>query len=158
MKPYSHQVEGARFLAGRAFAILADAPRVGKTGASIMAADMILAGRILVVTTASGRAVWQRGFEDWSVLDRPVEIVTSKPPSSTHGTGVTIIGWGSVANERLRAALLKQRFDLIILDEQHYAKSFDAKRTVAALGQLVEDGGGSTAALAWRGWRRASGA
>lgn len=142
MKPLPHQIEGARFLTQKDFAVLADAPRVGKTGAAIMAADAILAHRILVVTTASGRAVWRKGFADWSVFGRSVEIVTPKALNILPSADVAIIGWPSAANAKLRSEILKMNWDLVIFDEHHYAKNFDAKRTVATYG-LPEDDGAS---------------
>jgi SNF2 family DNA or RNA helicase len=143
MIPFPHQIAGAKFLADREFAILADAPRVGKTGTSIMAADVVLAESILVITTASGRAVWRKGFSDWSAFDRPVQIVTAKDTLAL-GTQVAITGWPNVADPKLHHQLLARRWSVIILDEHHYAKSMDAKRTRAVFGDL--DASGSYAA------------
>lgn len=153
MKPLPHQIVGAKFLADREFAILADAPRVGKTGAAIMAADMALAESVLVVTTASGRAVWRKGFADWTVFDRPVQIVTPKDKLAL-GTKVAITGWPNVADPKLRHQLLARRWSVIILDESHYAKSLTAKRTQAVFGEVDDSGSFTTThALAEAGKR-----
>ena len=149
MKPLPHQIVGAQFLAGRVFAILADAPRVGKTGAAIMAADMALADSVLVVTTASGRAVWRKGFADWTVFDRPIQIVTPKDQLAL-ATKVAITGWPNVADPKLRHQLLARRWSVIILDESHYAKSLTAKRTQAVFGEM-DDSGSLTATHALAG-------
>lgn len=130
---------GAKFLADRQFAVLADEPRVGKTGASIIAADYLMVANILVVTTASGRAVWKRGFADWSPYGRKLQIVTPKDKLQAD-TKVCVVGWPSVADAKLRVQLLARQWDLLILDEGHYAKSFEAKRTQAVYGELIEDG------------------
>lgn len=137
MIPFPHQIEGAKFLANSNFAILADEPRVGKTGAAIMAADMVGAKSILVVTTASGRGVWRRGFDDWSPMDRPLWVVTSYGQKAAD---VTIIGWPSISQAHYRLPLLEREWDVVIFDEGHYAKSFDAARTQAAFGVLLQDG------------------
>lgn len=134
MTPLPHQIAGARFLAARTFAVLADEPRVGKTGAAIMAADMALAENVLVVTTASGRPVWRRGFEDWQSFPRRIEVAAPKKLPSEHAQAV-IVGWPTVANPHLHHALRKRRWDAIILDESHYAKNFGAKRTQAVFGE-----------------------
>lgn len=144
-----HQLTGARFLAERRAALLADEPRVGKTGAAIIAADMILAESILVVTTASGRGVWQAAFPQWSSFDRSISVMTP----STAGqalTDIVIVGWPSISDPKVRTALLRRRWSLLISDEDHYAKNFDTKRTQAMYGELSEDGGAisSTTALA----------
>ena len=133
MKPHEHQISGARFLADRKFAILADQPRVGKTGAAIIGADLVMAANILIVTTASGRAVWRKGIADWSVFPHQVQILTPKDALRPETT-VAIVGWPSVADHKLRMMLLKRRWDVVILDEAHYAKNFAAKRTQAVYG------------------------
>jgi SWI/SNF-related matrix-associated actin-dependent regulator of chromatin subfamily A-like protein 1 len=140
LTPLPTQISGARFLADRKHALLADAPRVGKTGAAIIAADYIFARTILVVTTASGRGVWERGFETWSTYGRHVQILTSKTPLRPDA-GVVIVGWPSISDARIRVQLLTRHWDLIIADESHAAKSFGAKRTQAFYGEMLEDGG-----------------
>jgi SWI/SNF-related matrix-associated actin-dependent regulator 1 of chromatin subfamily A len=42
----------------------------------------------------------------------------------------------------LRVQLLSRRWDLVISDEDHWAKSFEAARTQAFYGEMIEDGGG----------------
>ncbi len=130
LTPLPHQIAGAEFLAARQTALLADAPRVGKTGAAILAADMVGAERILVVTTASGRAVWNRAFKQWSVYNRNVHVayLSTAGDAGVKKADVVIIGWAGVINMPVGD------WDLIILDESHYAKNFEAKRTLAVFG------------------------
>lgn len=139
MIPKPTQISGARFLAERQYALLADAPRVGKTGASIIAADLTLDENILVVTTASGRPVWKRAFPQWSTLGRSVEILGPAEPKAQ----VVIAGWPSIASKDSLGRLLARRWNRIILDESHYAKNVEAKRTQAVYGDLLRG--------AWRG-------
>lgn len=131
MEALPHQITGARFLSDRNYALLADQPRVGKTGAAIMAADDVFASRVLVITTASGRPVWVRGFKDWSGFDLPTRAVYGAL-GKLDGPLRLIVSWSEVAKhaEALKAA----RWDLVILDEAHYAKSIDTKRTQAVYG------------------------
>lgn len=137
--PLPTQLSGALFLAQRQAALLADAPRVGKTGAAILGADYILARRILVVTTASGRAVWMKGFADWSPFCRSAAIVTPAT-AARFDADVAIVGWPSVADPKVRSVLLSRMWDLVLLDEAHNAKNFDAKRTQAVYGVVETDG------------------
>lgn len=123
--PFPHQIEGARWLSGRKHALLADEPRVGKTGTAIMAADDAMAESICVVTTASGRAVWKRAFGQWSPFKRE---------------RLRIVGWPELTQPKVMAALLREKWDRLILDESHFGKNFDAKRTQAAYGTLVNGG------------------
>lgn len=139
LAPLPTQLSGAKFLADRKTALLADQPRVGKTGAAIIGADYIMARTILVVTTASGRNVWKRAFPQWSEFDRVVQVLTPKE-TLRPDTTVVVISWGDASNPSLRARLLTRHWDLLILDESHYAKSVEAKRTAAVLGEIIEDG------------------
>jgi SNF2 family DNA or RNA helicase len=152
MTPLPHQIEGALWLADRPHAMLADEPRVGKTGAAIMAADMVAAKTILVVTTASGRGVWRKAFDEWSFMGRPLSVVST---AHTAPADVTIIGWPSVSRADYRLPLLSRVWDVVILDEAHYGKSFEAARTCAVFGTLHEDGASltRTRALARHGKR-----
>src|SRR5688572_30007166 len=117
LSPLPTQISGASFLAGRRAAMLPDSPRPGKTGAATIAADLIVAQKILVITTASGRAVWLRGFADWSVFSRTTLIATPKTAprlTASHESIVAIVGWPSVSDNKLRAALLAIEWDLLI--------------------------------------------
>lgn len=139
LRPFHHQLAGAQFLAERSAALLADEPRVGKSGAAIMAADMVWARRILVVTTASGRPVWAKAFRDWSAFGRSVQTIyklTDHPKAD-----VVIVGWSAVAEQRMYSRLYVQDWDVLILDESHYAKNPTAKRTAATFGTAEFDHG-----------------
>lgn len=132
MTAMPHQLVGANFLADRRAALLADHPRVGKTGAAILAADDILAARVLVVTTASGRPVWVHGFKDWSAFDMPTRAVYGELGSLEGQNLRLIVSWSEVSKHA--EALGKTKWDVLILDESHYAKSSDTKRTQAVYG------------------------
>lgn len=136
MDALPHQIAGAKFLADRKHALLADAPRVGKTGAAIIAADYILAQRILVITTASGRPVWRRGFDTWSRFGLRTAVAQSTLTQEHLTADRLVVGWPSLS--ALAPQLLNERFDLILADESHYAKNPEAKRTQALYGGLHE--------------------
>jgi SWI/SNF-related matrix-associated actin-dependent regulator 1 of chromatin subfamily A len=137
MIPRPTQLTGAAFLADGARRFLADEPRCGKTGAAIMALDYAQAGRTLVVTTASGRAVWKRAIPDWTAFGRVPQIATE---SIDPKADVVIVSWGGITQPKLRSALLHCKFDAVIPDEAHYAKNFGAKRTQALYGALLDGG------------------
>lgn len=140
MIPLPTQLSGALFLANNSNALLADEPRVGKTGAAIIAADYNLDVDILIVTTASGRPVWRRAIKEWTVFPRKVRVLSQPPRADERLDGVTIVGWPQIAEPRMRAALMTRKFDRVIYDESHAAKNFEAKRTQAAYGDFVDDG------------------
>lgn len=129
-----HQLQGASFLSRRRTALLADEPRVGKTGAAILGADDAGALRVCVVTTASGRPVWARGFADWSLFPRRTAVFYGGALTEEHlKADLLVIGWAAV--DKLLAAK-PERYDLLLLDESHYAKSAEAKRTAATYGSF----------------------
>ena len=136
MQPLPHQLIGARFLADRKTALLADAPRVGKTGAAIIAADYILAQRTLVITTASGRPVWRRGFDTWSAFRLRCAVAQSRLDRDHLTADRLVIGWPALSG--MADTLARERFDLLIVDESHYAKNPGAKRTQALYGGLTD--------------------
>lgn len=140
MIPLPTQLSGALFLSRNANALLADEPRVGKTGAAIIAADYNLDHHILIITTASGRPVWRRAVPAWSDFGRSVRVLTAPPRADQDLDGVTIVGWGQIAEPRMRAALMSRKWDRVILDESHAAKNFEAQRTCAAYGDITDGG------------------
>ena len=137
MRPFPHQVSGAAFLAkSGTSALLGDEPRVGKTGAAIMAADQLGIDLILVITTASGRSVWKKAYSDWSPGRKAAIFTGGKVPAAD----VLIIGWAMLQRPASLAPLLSRFWGLIIADESHYAKSFTAKRTQSLFGRPIRDG------------------
>jgi SWI/SNF-related matrix-associated actin-dependent regulator 1 of chromatin subfamily A len=134
MTPMPTQLSGAAWLAPRRRAFLWDSPRVGKTGAVVMAADYILAKRILVVTTASGRGVWRRAFPAWRAIDRRVRVIGADPEGPAD---VVVVSWGML--DRV-VGLFRARPDLIVLDEDQDATNPDAKRSQIVYGAPASDG------------------
>lgn len=140
--PRRHQIEGALFLADRKAALLADEPRVGKTGAAIRACDYIFARKILVITTASGRPNWGREFKEWG-FPRTVQVVYKTDTVIRQDADVVIVGWSAMKQGNLLDQLSAQEWEVIISDESHYAKSPDAQRTKALYGTIGASAGGA---------------
>ena len=133
MTPMKTQIEGAAFLAARSTALLADEPRVGKTGAALLALNKFyrpVTSWALIVTTSSGRAVWRRAVKDW--LDDHAEIVgvdkAHKP--------IKIVSWDQIRQPKVYAELINMSFDVAILDEDHRAKNPETKTAQAVYGKF----------------------
>ena len=118
------QLIAADFLARRQRAFLWDSPRVGKTGAAVIAADYIGVRSALVVTTASGRGVWRRAFPAWQTIPRRVRVLGSDPEGSTD---VGVVSWGMLSSI---PRAIRQRPDLIILDEDQEATNPEAQQVL----------------------------
>ena len=116
--PFPYQIEGIDFLAGRKAAMLADDPGLGKTLQAIKACDKIpYALRVLVVCPACVTVNWRREIE-------------------THRTGDWQAGVFSYEQtvEKWRPGILRDEYDAVIIDEAHYLKGIESKRTRAIYG------------------------
>lgn len=134
--PKPHQLEGATFLAQRKAALLADQPRVGKTGAAIIACDFVFARTILVVTKSSARAQWGREFREWGWV-RNVQVIYSGSETVSAEADVVVVGWGMIFRDGLLAQLTARSWAVLILDESHEAKGQLSRRTLAVYHNLV---------------------
>lgn len=111
---FPYQAEGARWLAGQKRALLADKMGLGKTVQAIRAADLVAARRVAVICAASGRINWRREFERWSLW----------------GPQLWIESYDRIAtSKKARDAFRAFRPDVAIVDEAHYLKSRESKRT-----------------------------
>jgi SWI/SNF-related matrix-associated actin-dependent regulator of chromatin subfamily A-like protein 1 len=123
-----YQDEGARFLAARHRALLADAPRVGKTAQAIRACNAVGARSVLWITTGSARADHAAAWRQFDLSERTVEVCYSSAELRLD-RDVTILSWDLAVSNAVFPRLLARGFDVLILDEAHRAKSRGARRT-----------------------------
>lgn len=135
---YPYQREGAEFLASRRAACLADDPGLGKTSQTITACDLVSAQRILIICPAVAVPVWRHEFPKWADPAKPRNVV--------------VWSYDLVARDQhLLASLRAVRWDVLILDEAHYLRTPNTKRTRAVYGFQCE-GAGGLVARAERTW------
>ncbi|MGH6796591.1 MAG: SNF2-related protein [Methylocella sp.] len=131
-------------------ALVADQPGLGKTPIAIAVANEMRAQRILVVCPASIRFQWCRRIAEWSTmlssypLDEAllsphtgaarIQAVTTSQRGLHDKAAWTVISWDLVRSPGIWRALVKGEYDLLILDEAHYAKTISAARTRAVFG------------------------
>lgn len=119
---FPYQKEGAAFLASKRTALLADEPGLGKSGQAITAAKALKAKSVVVICPASVTANWSNEFRKfWPGFDGA--IIRSYDMVVRHGVPFT-------------------EFDVLIIDEAHFCKSKDAKRTQAIFGKRCDGIGG----------------
>ena len=111
------QIEGANFLASRFHAANSDAPGLGKSYQAIHAAHLVNAKHVLVVCPASVRTSWQEHIENYI----------------GHTRGWDVISYNAAASGVAQDAL-RDKYDVIIPDEVHFAKNLESKRTFSILG------------------------
>ena len=118
MKLRDYQVDGARWLAEQRYGLLADQMRLGKTYTALEAARLACARQIVVICPAIAVAEWKRQFDEYC-------------PASSARPPIIVVSY----DKFVRAD--PHKFDrgltvgnsVLILDEAHYLKSREAKRT-----------------------------
>jgi SWI/SNF-related matrix-associated actin-dependent regulator 1 of chromatin subfamily A len=131
------------YMLNRVHALDGDQPGLGKTPTAIAVANEIQADHILVVCPASIRYQWAERILEWdvgvlgrSLTLRDISVVTSSRRGLPPQRKWTVISWDLCRSPGLWRALAKADYDLLILDEAHYAKHGDAKRTRSVFGYL----------------------
>lgn len=121
------------FLAGRKRAMLADTMGLGKTAQAIRAADLIGATRIWVVCPASVRINWLREYKKFSRTTHEYKVLQTGQDRPL-AKGVNIISYELATSKNMHRWFMDNNADVMILDESHYLKNREAKRTEAILG------------------------
>ena len=130
MQLYDYQEKGRDFLMKRKYALLGDEMGLGKTIQAI-AAIKDNQGPVLVICPAMLRYTWVREIEkyqdEFHDFNFDIEVNTEKfavsPPKNT----IRIVSYAYLA--KLPKTFMPR---VVIFDEAHYLKSFQAKRTQAA--------------------------
>ncbi len=137
------QLDGARFLAGRRFAVLGDDMGLGKSAQTIRAADMLNERTVTVIAPAAVVPGWEAEFWRWQDYPRNVHAITSAK-HRIPAQGAVALSYERACQPQV-SAMLKERTSghTLVIDEAHYCKDTKAKRTKILLGR---DGLASAAA------------
>lgn len=129
------------YIMRRPHALDGDEMGLGKTPTAIAVANEMQAKRVLVVCPASVRLQWLRRIDEWSTMPRNQwgKVAGSYPVTSARfGTSATatwtVVSYDLARRPGILRGLVKQRFDLLILDEVHNCKTGGAARTRAIFG------------------------
>jgi len=143
-----YQDEGAAWLAPRRRAGLFDEPGLGKTAQCVSAADRIGAMRIIVICPAIAREHWRGEFRKFSkIARRVVKAANIHDYRAWERRRFDVllcsyemaVKWAPLIIDNM------EPLDLVVLDEAHYLKNAEAKRSKTLLGPGADGVGGLTA-------------
>lgn len=123
---FDYQRVGAKFLAENPAAFLADEQGLGKTIQVIAACDMLGLTKVVVICPAIAKINWRREFEKWGTVEREVKVFSYDKMTQS---------------KEVRNEIAKFEPDVIVLDEAHYLKNRQAKRTKYLYGQFCRGDG-----------------
>lgn len=131
---YAHQVSGIAWLASKQRALLGDVMGLGKSITTIVAAQRAGAKRILVLAPTVVAWNWAREFSRWAPELGTTLILAGSEVRKINEAPVVITTHGLLIRGQVFDALCAQDWDLVVLDEAHYFRSAEAKRTRAFYG------------------------
>lgn len=135
LRPFLYQLEGAKWLESKKCALLADKQRLGKSAQAIIASDRVGARRILVVCKGVARANWAHEFGKFSPRKFTFQILFDRTPISRPPLeSVTICSYETLDVVLRAVENCGLFFDVAIIDESHYLKTLDTRRTQRILG------------------------
>lgn len=140
VKLFPYQLEGAKWLAHHKLGLLADDMGVGKTAQAIRACDDVGAKRILVICPAIVRSNWVAEFRKFSSQNRLFTILKTKSQAFDDDSSIV------TSFDLVEHVPKHLTFDVVIIDEAHFLKSPEAKRSRVVLGK---DGVVRRAARVW---------
>jgi SWI/SNF-related matrix-associated actin-dependent regulator of chromatin subfamily A-like protein 1 len=123
---FDYQKTGAEFLANNPAAFLADEQGLGKTIQVIAACDMLGLRKVVVICPAIAKINWKREFEKWGSTEREVKVFSYDKMTQS---------------KEVRNEIAKFEPDVLVIDEAHYLKNRQAKRTKYLYGQFCHGDG-----------------
>lgn len=135
---YPFQKAGMEYLLRRTNALVGDEPGLGKTPTAIVYANEIRARKVLVVCPANIRRQWRKRIMEWTTLKPCLAYAVESSADGVHpAANYVIVSYDLLASPVIGAVLAATKWDLVVLDECHYLKSPEARRTRCVFG----DGG-----------------
>ena len=130
------QVANLDYAMPRHNTLVADEPGLGKTEVAIVYANALQAKRVCVVVPANIRRQWVERIREWTTMRWPytIHMIRSSRDGVSPVANWTVLSYELARSAPIWRALAKRQFDLVILDEGHYLKTIDAKRTRAVFG------------------------
>lgn len=125
---------GARFLADRRNALLADEQGLGKTPQAIKAINLLQAPSVLIVCKAGLKLNWEIELKRW--LDNKelnIQVLSGGKDKIQKNTNIVIVNYDLLINKNIHAQITKRSWYVGVFDEAHFLKGRTTKRTKAVL-------------------------
>lgn len=131
------QIAGVDYVLSMGNTLIGDQPGLGKTMQAIAVANEIQAERVLVLCPANIRIQWCERIRAWTTMTYPYTVYpVMHGRRGVHPTAEwTVVSYDLARTEVIWRVLAKGRYDLLILDEAHYLKTIDARRTRTVFGR-----------------------
>lgn len=115
--------------------LIGDEPGLGKSGQAIGICNVNRGKRNLIICPASIRLNWQKEIRKWSTMENfsTYPILQAKQGVNPYSSHV-IVSYELARHDEIHAALMDHHWDNLIIDEAHYLKSINARRTQAVFG------------------------
>jgi SWI/SNF-related matrix-associated actin-dependent regulator of chromatin subfamily A-like protein 1 len=142
LKLMPFQEEGSTLLAKTQRGMLVWDAGIGKTPTAVRACVKARAERILVFCPPIATGVWRKHFEDWS--EYQIRVLNAgwnhKPGGFLNDYGARIIPYSRAHSDAdvIKMAAKAYTWDAVILDEAHYLKNPEAKRSQAVYGRAFD--------------------
>lgn len=134
---WPYQQGTLRYALARSHVLVGDEPGLGKTPIAVAYANEIQAQRVLVICPAAIRIQWARRIAEWSTIpwsSRSIHTILNGKHGIHPRANFNIISYDLARSDALGKAIAALDFDLLILDEAHYLKTIDSRRTRAIFG------------------------
>ena len=130
-----HQLAAIEWGVNNKAVLIADEQGLGKTIEAIGIANYLRLHKMLVITTASMKYTWADEIDKWSVMFPVTHVVNGINPTVPHNATSLIVNYDIVRHEGVQRVIQKfAPYDIAIIDEAHYMKNPQAKRTIAVIG------------------------
>lgn len=132
---FPYQKEGAQWLTKKKYGLLADEMGLGKSAQVIVAAETVAKLPILILGPAVGRIQFKREFGKFSTRTLNICVVlTGTDAALISSADVVICSYDLAMTDAVYSALSARRWAILALDEVHFLKSADARRTNCVFG------------------------
>lgn len=133
------QRAGIAYAAARHRSLIGDDMGLGKTVQALGLANVLRSRRILVLCPAAVRLQWRTMAKRWLLGPSVVHMLATSKHGVHPTARVIVVSYDTAKNPAVAAALAAEEWDLLVLDEAHYLKNHEARRTVAILGSYAVD-------------------